>query len=349
MAVSNNLLVYPVNCTNVRYHLTPGSSNNHKIDLPDENVGCVATCGSFIATANCTNYSISLWDVTQHENQLEKNSQLEKKSQLERRTILKGHHEMIESLEMTMDRVVSAAHDNTIRVWSIKEKTCIKLIYSVRSLSHAWIFNDVVMASCSRAIREYDVATGMWTASHAILPHSDPKVKKTRKTIGSHKYWRVVFNDTFITASTSDGIVVLYHRPTNTKVHQCYHKYVHLLALTSTTWVYHTGSKIIIRDICTGRALTALRAGDKIESLFVDSRETFLTLSTWSSAQLWKLQEISWNAPRKCLACGKDENSEKIMKICGHCRRARYCSVECQREHWTTHKSLCRQAVMLRP
>lgn len=33
--------------------------------------------------------------------------------------------------------------------------------------------------------------------------------------------------------------------------------------------------------------------------------------------------------------------NERASKLCGKCQVARYCSVDCQRSHWKTHKHLC--------
>ncbi|KAJ3484461.1 hypothetical protein NLI96_g5628 [Meripilus lineatus] len=44
-------------------------------------------------------------------------------------------------------------------------------------------------------------------------------------------------------------------------------------------------------------------------------------------------------AEKKCNSCGKEGVS---LKQCGKCHSARYCSVECQRSHWRTHKKTCK-------
>eukprot|EP00744_Colponema_vietnamica_P003648 GILI01005559.1.p2 GENE.GILI01005559.1~~GILI01005559.1.p2 ORF type:complete len:192 (-),score=48.06 GILI01005559.1:1054-1629(-) len=43
-------------------------------------------------------------------------------------------------------------------------------------------------------------------------------------------------------------------------------------------------------------------------------------------------------AQRTCSSCGKSAES---MKSCGSCHNAFYCSRDCQRAHWPTHKPLC--------
>jgi hypothetical protein len=38
--------------------------------------------------------------------------------------------------------------------------------------------------------------------------------------------------------------------------------------------------------------------------------------------------------------CDGCSNEVEILKDCP-CRKARYCSEECQRDHWPTHKQVC--------
>ena len=38
-----------------------------------------------------------------------------------------------------------------------------------------------------------------------------------------------------------------------------------------------------------------------------------------------------------CVKCGKDG----ATKRCARCRSAKYCSVECQKSHWSEHKKNC--------
>ncbi|CAL1697526.1 unnamed protein product [Somion occarium] len=54
---------------------------------------------------------------------------------------------------------------------------------------------------------------------------------------------------------------------------------------------------------------------------------------------------------KKCNSCGKADTS---LKQCAKCHAARYCSTECQRRHWPTHKLTCRpfsteNTVILKP
>lgn len=41
-----------------------------------------------------------------------------------------------------------------------------------------------------------------------------------------------------------------------------------------------------------------------------------------------------------CFYCGKNNTS---MKKCSKCKYAYYCSVDCQKEHWNTHKKTCKE------
>ena len=50
-----------------------------------------------------------------------------------------------------------------------------------------------------------------------------------------------------------------------------------------------------------------------------------------------KAKEKLENGP--CDVCGKEENT----KACSRCRKAFYCSVECQKKDWVSgHKSVCK-------
>lgn len=41
---------------------------------------------------------------------------------------------------------------------------------------------------------------------------------------------------------------------------------------------------------------------------------------------------------RECNQCGKQS---KELKTCGKCKRAYYCTIECQKKHWIKHKTNC--------
>jgi hypothetical protein len=40
-----------------------------------------------------------------------------------------------------------------------------------------------------------------------------------------------------------------------------------------------------------------------------------------------------------CAGC--DKLQETKMQLCARCRRARFCSADCQRKHWPVHKPNC--------
>ncbi|CCM04154.1 uncharacterized protein FIBRA_06316 [Fibroporia radiculosa] len=44
---------------------------------------------------------------------------------------------------------------------------------------------------------------------------------------------------------------------------------------------------------------------------------------------------------KKCDSCGKKTAAHGSLKICSKCHAVRYCSLECQRSHWPTHKRTC--------
>ena len=48
------------------------------------------------------------------------------------------------------------------------------------------------------------------------------------------------------------------------------------------------------------------------------------------------------NNDRICASCGHRDPTGTIRN-CRDCRMAYYCNVECQRSHWPTHKTRCRQ------
>ena len=52
---------------------------------------------------------------------------------------------------------------------------------------------------------------------------------------------------------------------------------------------------------------------------------------------------------RTCAACGKREKRLRSMKRCGKCHASFYCSTDCQRLDWPTHKQSCMAAEVVAP
>ena len=44
-----------------------------------------------------------------------------------------------------------------------------------------------------------------------------------------------------------------------------------------------------------------------------------------------------------CASCGTAENDDTKLKRCNACYLVRYCSVKCQKEHWSKHKKECKK------
>ena len=66
-----------------------------------------------------------------------------------------------------------------------------------------------------------------------------------------------------------------------------------------------------------------------------------------------QIRALRQNEPRMnsrcCHQCARTEEfgTVRLMK-CGHCKKARYCSVGCQKEHWGKHKIFCKKYVDLK-
>jgi len=50
-----------------------------------------------------------------------------------------------------------------------------------------------------------------------------------------------------------------------------------------------------------------------------------------------RMQSFAWT----CTQCGQERSRDGI-KMCGGCKIAMFCSKECQKAHWPTHKRVCR-------
>ena len=49
----------------------------------------------------------------------------------------------------------------------------------------------------------------------------------------------------------------------------------------------------------------------------------------------------------KIAYCFNDECELYGLKTCSVCKKAKYCSVKCQREHWKKHKKMCKKEDLL--
>jgi hypothetical protein len=55
--------------------------------------------------------------------------------------------------------------------------------------------------------------------------------------------------------------------------------------------------------------------------------------------------QINPSIGKQCGSCKQLPPSEKLLKVCSKCKSAYYCSVECQRQAWATHKTVCNPLV----
>lgn len=48
---------------------------------------------------------------------------------------------------------------------------------------------------------------------------------------------------------------------------------------------------------------------------------------------------------RRCLCCGlnRQQAGVRVLQICAGCELAKYCSRQCQQQHWPEHQQLCSQ------
>ena len=57
-----------------------------------------------------------------------------------------------------------------------------------------------------------------------------------------------------------------------------------------------------------------------------------------------KVDEIKKHLASHCSTCKREKEREgdRPLDTCSRCRLACYCSTECQREHWVSHKEICK-------
>ncbi len=56
-------------------------------------------------------------------------------------------------------------------------------------------------------------------------------------------------------------------------------------------------------------------------------------------------EQVNVDALKKCslLSCNSYEMHEGQFKRCARCKKAKYCKVQCQKDHWSEHKKNCKQ------
>jgi hypothetical protein len=65
-------------------------------------------------------------------------------------------------------------------------------------------------------------------------------------------------------------------------------------------------------------------------------------LKTYSDAEHSGYQEVTPGDLRICSNCFKTGNRD-VMFLCSKCHSEFYCNVECQRQRWSGHRSLCKK------
>ena len=59
---------------------------------------------------------------------------------------------------------------------------------------------------------------------------------------------------------------------------------------------------------------------------------------------LKRKQDEKENTYKKCTFCGSPESSTRKHKVCSACKKAFYCSTDCQRFDWKkNHKTECKK------
>ncbi|KDQ50802.1 hypothetical protein JAAARDRAFT_211502 [Jaapia argillacea MUCL 33604] len=64
-----------------------------------------------------------------------------------------------------------------------------------------------------------------------------------------------------------------------------------------------------------------------------------------STVRKWMRKRAGEEAPmdeKKCDNCRASAGENVKLRMCGSCHTTRYCSVECQKKHWPSHKPICR-------
>ncbi|AFZ80332.1 hypothetical protein BEWA_031850 [Theileria equi strain WA] len=62
-----------------------------------------------------------------------------------------------------------------------------------------------------------------------------------------------------------------------------------------------------------------------------------LTNPTTLPSKAKPVEEVS----NKCENCKKEGSDQLVLKLCSRCKKAKYCSVNCQKEDWRFHRRIC--------
>lgn len=108
--------------------------------------------------------------------------------------------------------------------------------------------------------------------------------------------------------------------------------------LDSTTSLSTSLSKYVFRFCDVAAAVRALWIGLKQGKFVIGKPEGTVEIDETELRLRWCSRPD----------CNKREEKAAQFKRCGRCRLACYCSVECQHQHWSTHKSGCLSASLPR-
>ena len=77
-----------------------------------------------------------------------------------------------------------------------------------------------------------------------------------------------------------------------------------------------------------------------IEKFLGDSDSSWYKSVEWQRQRL--AQQLLLQTRWTLVECGKEGGGVVSLKMCKSCMNARYCSAECQKNHWPTHKAACK-------
>jgi len=61
----------------------------------------------------------------------------------------------------------------------------------------------------------------------------------------------------------------------------------------------------------------------------------------WPSREIYEGMTDPWSLSQICGGCLKWNSGDCHFNMCGKCKLAHYCSVECQKQDWPEHKKKC--------